>query len=217
MIHPHPPTPRALTRESLAQGAWVLARRDSDLADLLCCHGLPPMWGRRPGFASLLRIILEQQVSLASAATLYRKLQQRAGSVTPHRIARLGADGLRTAGLTRQKARYCIGLAERLLQGELNLSAIAAATDDTARRQLLAVPGLGPWSVDVYFLMALRRPDVWPMGDLALAVALQRLKGLAQRPDEDAQRKLTAAWSPWRSVAARILWMDYLSAKRRGN
>ncbi len=207
---------RALTRDTLVAAAKTLARRDPDLADLLGRHGVPPMWGRRPGFACLVQIILEQQVSLVAARTLYLRLVRVAGSVTPEAILQLGEDGLRNAGLTRQKASYCVGLAQKLLRQEIDLSAIAGGEDGAGREQLLAVPGLGPWTVDVYYLMALRRPDVWPQGDLALAIALKRAKRLRERPDATRQRAITKAWAPWRSVAARLLWQAYL-AHRSGN
>jgi DNA-3-methyladenine glycosylase II len=176
------------------------------------------MWARRPGFRALMRIILEQQVSLASADALVRRLESRIGPLTPAAVRGCGLRGLRRLGLTRQKATYCHGLAERVLDGDLDLRAVASAADDEGRRTLLAVPGLGPWSVDIYYLMALRRPDVWPRGDLALARALARVKRLDGTPDPERQHDLARVWAPWRSVAARMLWQYYLAldpAERR--
>jgi len=121
--------------------------------------------------------------------------------------------GLREFGLTRQKAGYCFGLAARVLDGTLDLARVARAPDADGRDALLAVPGLGPWSVDIYYLMALKRPDVWPQGDLALAAALHEVKGLDARPTKDQQYALALAWTPWRSVAARMLWAHYLAAR----
>lgn len=177
------------------------------------------MWARRPGFRSLVRIILEQQVSLASAEVLMRRLETRLGGLTPTAVHRHGVSGLRHLGLTRQKAVYCHGLAARLSDGRLDLRAVARGADAEGRQAMLAVPGLGPWSVDIYYLMALRRPDVWPRGDLALARALGRVKHLDGIPDLERQQAIAAAWSPWRSVAARMLWQHYLAmdpAERRG-
>lgn len=210
-----PPPPRALTRTALARGAEQLAAVDADLAALLDRLGLPPLWGRRPGFPTLIRIILEQQVSLASARTLYERLRRTVGEVTPRTIHARGEAGLRDFGLTRQKARYCYSLAERVLDGRLDLSAVARGPDGEGRRRLLAVPGLGPWSVDVYYLMALRRPDVWPRGDLALAVALRDIKDLRGTPSTREQEALAEPWRPWRSVAARLLWSHYLAERGR--
>ena len=134
-------------------------------------------------------------------------------ALSAERVDRIGVAGLRQLGVTRQKAAYCHGLARRVLDGTLDLAAVARASDDEGRRMLLDVPGLGPWSVDIYFLMALRRPDVWPRGDLALASALRDVKRLRTLPSHDEQQKLSQAWEPWRSVAARILWAHYLAQR----
>jgi len=202
--------PRVLTGPALAEGARELARRDPDLAAILERHGTPPMWGRRPGFATLVHIVLEQQVSIAAARTLFRRIGAALGGMTPANVAACGVRGLRRHGMTRQKASYCHGLATAVLAGGLNLAAIARAPDDEGRQELLQLRGIGPWSVDIYYLMALRRPDVWPDGDLALAAALHDVKRLRRRPDGVAQRRISSAWAPWRSVAARLLWQHYL-------
>lgn len=186
---------------------------DPDLAGILERLGEPPLWGRPPGFPTLIQIILEQQVSLAAARTVYGRLHARLGGITPERIHDMHITGLRDFGLTRQKAGYCFGLAARILDGTLDLARIARAPDEDGRAALLAVPGLGPWSVDIYYLMALRRPDIWPRGDLALAAALHEVKGLAVRPTRDEQHAMAREWMPWRSVAARMLWAHYLAAR----
>jgi DNA-3-methyladenine glycosylase II len=206
---------RSLTRALLGEGARHLAARDSDLARIHQRLGDPPIWGRRPGFPALVKIILEQQVSLRSAAAIYRRIDEHVGGMSPHTVNRIGVAGLRQIGVTRQKAAYCHGLARRVLDGRLDLGAVARASDEDGRRMLLEVPGIGPWSVDIYFLMALRRPDVWPRGDLALASALRDVKGLRTLPSHEQQLKLSDSWAPWRSVAARILWAHYLSARGR--
>jgi len=171
------------------------------------------LWGRRPGFPALVRIILEQQVSLAAALSLYRRLVRHLGGMTPPLMHAMGEAGLREFGLTRQKARYCHGLAVQVMDKGLDLSRVAKLPDDAGRSILLSVPGLGPWSVDIYYLMALRRPDVWPEGDLALASALRDVKRMRDVPTREMQREIAAAWSPWRSVAARLLWAHYLEAR----
>lgn len=206
--------PRALTRESLRLGARVLARRHPVFAGLLDRHGPPPLWGRRPGFPTLVRIILEQQVSLAAARTMYLRLCVALGGMRPEHVRAAGENTLRQLGLTRQKARYISLLADALDAGALDLSAVARAADRDGRQVLLALPGIGPWTVDIYYLMALRRPDIWPQGDLALADALHRVLGLAQRPDSSQQRALSDPWAPWRSVAARMFWQSYLATPR---
>ncbi len=206
-------TPRTLTRQALHEASGQLAARDSTLAGIRERLGTPPMWGRRPGYATVVRIILEQQVSLASARTLYRRLHTHLGGMTPERVAASSVTALREFGLTRQKAGYCHGLALRLQDGSLDLTAVARAPDQAGRAALLDVPGLGPWSVDIYYLMALRRPDVWPTGDLALAVALRELKRMKRLPTREEQQRMARRWAPWRSVAARMLWAHYLEAR----
>lgn len=205
---------RGLTREGLLRGVSELSKSDADLAAVVRRFGPPPMWSRRPGFATLVRIILEQQVSLASADAAYTRLRGALGRVTARRVAASSLPELRDHGLTRQKAGYCRDLAELTLAGGLDLRGLEDADDSTARRALLQVRGIGPWSADVYMLMALGRPDVWPDGDLALAEATRQVKRLRARPTDDRLRRLASAWSPWRSVAARILWHHYLSDRR---
>ena len=207
--------PRRLTRESLAHATRSLAAADPLLRRLHARHGVPPMWGRRSGFVTLFRIILEQQVSLDAARTMYRRIDAALGGLAPETVAAAGVDGLRLLGLTRQKASYADGLARRVIDGSLDLRAIARSDDSTARAALLAVPGIGPWSADIYFLMALRRPDVWPTGDLALAVTLRDRLRLPALPSREVQHAIAARWAPWRSVAARLLWADYLAARGR--
>lgn len=142
---------------------------------------------------------------------MYERLRSHVGSVAPDAIANLGVRGLRRLGFTRQKASHCQELAQWVRRGQLDLQAIARTADAAGRQALLEVRGLGPWSVDIYYLMALRRPDVWPQGDLALADAVFRVKRLPSRPAPSVLSRLAVQWAPWRSVAARILWHFYLS------
>ena len=132
---------------------------------------------------------------------MYRRIDTHVGGLNPQALERIGVAGLRRLGVTRQKAAYCHGLAQRVIDGTLDLAAIARAADDEGRRMLLDVPGLGPWSVDIYYLMALRRPDVWPRGDLALAIALREVKGLLAAVVRTATAAFAASWAPWRSGA----------------
>jgi len=194
--------------------AHELATVDPDLAGILARHGPPPLWAREPGFATLAAIILEQQVSLRSGAAALARLERAAGGLDPARVVALGEERAREAGLTRQKARYVVGLAERVIDGRLDPDALAAATDDDVRERLLEVPGIGRWTADIYLLMALGRPDVWPDGDLALAGAMRRAKNLEVLPDAAAQRAIAEAWRPFRAVAARLLWQAYLAGER---
>jgi DNA-3-methyladenine glycosylase II len=207
-------TPRQLTRSSLARGVEHLCALEPAFRAQVEQLGPPPLWERDPGFATLVRIILEQQVALASADALRRRLEQQLGGITPRRIADAGEDGLRALGMTRQKSSYCVGIAEQVLGGRLDFDELGRADDDTAFAMLVALRGVGPWTAHIYQLMALRRPDVWPTGDLALLLALAQLRGLPEKPDNALAAELTAHWAPFRAVGARLLWQAYLN--RRG-
>lgn len=204
-----------LTSDLLASGARALARRDAALAAVVARYGIPPMWGRRAGFATLVQIVLEQQVSLASGRAAFARLVALAGEATPERIAALSEVRLRTAGLTRQKAAYIRELALATLDGRFDPLRLARLDDDDAREALLALHGIGRWTADIYLLMALRRADVWPSGDLAIAIAAREVKGLRRVPTADELDRLAEPWRPWRAVAARILWHHYLNSPRR--
>jgi DNA-3-methyladenine glycosylase II len=203
-----------LDESGLAAAVRELAIIDPDLAGIAERHGHPPLWAREPGFETLVRIILEQQVSLASAEAARQRLVLAAGAVEPDSIVAAGEDALRDAGLTRQKARYLVRFASDVLDGTLDLTAVAAASDDEARARLTAVLGIGRWTADIYLLMALGRPDVWPAGDLALAGAMRRAKDLDTLPTNADQEVIAEAWRPWRAVAARLLWHAYLAGER---
>ena len=209
-----PSTRTRLDDAGLLEAVRELAATDSDLAGIVERHGPPPRWGREPGFESLVRIILEQQISLASAEAARLRLVGATGAIEPEAIAAAGEEALRAAGQTRQKSRYLVGLARDVLDGRLDLDAVAAADDDEARAQLMRVVGIGRWTADIYLLMALGRPDVWPSGDLALAGSMRRAKGLAALPTAAEQEVITDTWLPWRAVAARLLWHAYLAGER---
>jgi DNA-3-methyladenine glycosylase II len=171
------------------------------------------MWLRQPGYATLVWIILGQQVSQASAAAMYLRLSSSLGRITPYKVLAKTQMELRRFGLTRQKARYCQELATALLNKTLDLPGLSNMPDDQVRVELMRVIGLGRWSADIYLLMALQRPDVWPRGDLALYKAFRCLKGQAHTAQE--LDKLADDWRPWRSVAARILWHEYISNRQK--
>lgn len=172
------------------------------------------MWTRKPGFPTLVLIILEQQVSLASARAAFDKLAAAATPLTPARFLEFDDASLKAFGFSRQKTLYTRLFAESILLGKLNLHALHAMDDTSARSTLLQLKGIGPWTADIYLLMAMRRPDIWPSGDLALAVAIQKVKRLKKRPSVERMHELSQAWQPWRAVAARMLWHFYLSTPR---
>jgi DNA-3-methyladenine glycosylase II len=190
-----------------------LAIRDQDLARVITAYGAPPLWVREPGFPSLVYIILEQQVSLASARAAFQRLRAVANPLTPARFLKLSAEQLRQIGFSRQKTLYTRLLAEALVMRYLDLKDLHDLPDDTARKFLIALKGIGAWTADIYLLSALRRPDIWPIGDLALAVAVQEVKRLHSRPSPERLEKLSQPWRPYRAVAARLFWHAYLSKR----
>jgi DNA-3-methyladenine glycosylase II len=208
--------PTALTPDLLGQAVAHLAERDPDLGAVVARFGAPPLWDRVTGFPTLVHIILEQQVSLASAQAAFDRLSGAVDPLTPGAFLRLGDAALLAIGFSRQKARYVRELAAAVLDGSLDLDGLAALEDDEARDALLAQSGIGPWTATIYLLMCLRRPDVWPAGDIALQQAVAEVKALPARPDPSRMDELAEPWRPWRAVAARILWHHYLSSRGRG-
>jgi DNA-3-methyladenine glycosylase II len=172
------------------------------------------LWDRPPGFGTLVNILLEQQVSLASARAAFDRLVAATDPLIPERFLRLTDDELLAIGFSRQKARYGRALATALIDGTLDLDGLAALDDESAQRSLEAIPGIGRWTSTIYLLMVLGRPDVWPAGDMALATAVAQAKVLPTRPGPDELAILGEAWRPWRSVAARLFWHDYLARRR---
>ena len=206
-------SPQALTEISLHRAAKTLARRDHDLASIFSSLGPPPLWARPPGFSTLVKIILEQQVSLASAASLFARLKKNTTPFRPARLIELGETHLKSQGLTRQKTAYCLDLAEALHNKRLRPGQLPRMSDADVKAALMEIKGLGSWSADVYLLMVLRRPDIFPATDLALVTAATELKQLPTRPNTVQFLEMAEAWRPYRSVAARMLWQFYL-AKR---
>jgi DNA-3-methyladenine glycosylase II len=205
-----------LTQPAFAAALQTLCAADAALGGVVAEFGAPELRLRRPGFATLILLILEQQVSLASArASFERLVGALGGEPAPAGFLALDGDELKAIGLSRQKARYGRALAEAVADGSLDLEALGGLDDAAGRAALMTIPGIGNWTADVYLMMALGRPDIWPVGDLALAVAAERVMELNQRPSPDALTRLGERWRPWRAVAARILWHYYLATVRK--
>ncbi|MBX3053027.1 MAG: DNA-3-methyladenine glycosylase 2 family protein [Caldilineaceae bacterium] len=200
-----------LNSEILISASDALASQDPDLAGVIDRFGYPPLWPREAGFPTLLKLILEQQVSLASAQATYDRLLAAVDELTPESLLALDDEALRRVGFSRQKSRYGRLLAEAVGSGSLDVESLAHLDDESVRVELQKITGIGPWTAEVYLLMVLLRPDVWPRGDVALATAAQQVKGLPARPSQAELHHLAEQWRPWRSVAARILWHHYLS------
>jgi len=202
-----------LNNERLSKAVKYLSKKDKDLAALYEADGVPPLWARRPGFTTLIKIILEQQVSLASAKAVYRKLERNIKPFTPIRFEELGIAYLKSLGITRQKSSYCINIAAAILHEKMDLKSLNNMNDDDAKEMLKRIKGIGSWTADIYLLMALCRPDIWPSGDIALAKSMRKIKRLKSYPTYEKQVKIAKKWQPYRSVAARMLWQHYINNK----
>ena len=202
--------PAPLTPKTFSQAIAFVCDSDPDLAHILTILEPPPFRTRKPGFASLMHIILEQQVSLASAKASFDRLRRAVSPLTPERFLKLGDARLKACGFSRQKTAYGQNLAKAIVGGHLKLSALETKDDQSVRSELLKIKGIGPWTANIYLLTVLRRPDIWPGEDLALAVAAQKIKRLKKRPTPKALESLSMVWKPWRAVAARLLWHYYI-------
>jgi DNA-3-methyladenine glycosylase II len=200
---------------SLAAATAALAARDPGLGGVVARFGVPPLWAREPGFPTLVHLILEQQVSLASAQAAFDRLREATDPLTPAAFLELDDVRLLAIGFSRQKTRYGRALASAVATGGLDLAALPALDDAGVDAALTAVPGIGPWTATIYRLMVLGRADAWPVGDIALAQAIAEVRGLERRPTSGEMAALAEGWRPWRAVAARILWHHYLSVRGR--
>ena len=207
---------KPLSTRTLATACKLLADADPIFSRVRGSYGTPPLWDRPQGFATLLQIILEQQVSLASARACFDKLTTRLGTVTPEGILTLSDAELKTVGFSRQKTAYARHLSGAVVEGRIDLDRLPTLPDADAKAELIALKGVGEWTSDIYLLMALLRPDVMPKGDIALHAAYQKLAGLDSRPNSDDFVAMAEKWKPFRSAAARLLWHFYLSDGRQG-
>ena len=205
----------ALTPPAYRRAVALLVERDADLGRAVSEAPDPPFWQRDPGFPTLVLLILEQQVSIASALAAYNRLIAAVGDLTPGSLLDLDDHAMRSIGFSRQKTRYVRSLASAIVEGRLDLTALTRLSDADARTVLIASPGIGPWTADTYLLSALRRPDVWPAGDRALQVAAAEVKRLSDVPGPVELSAIAEPWRPYRAVAARILWHHYLTVRRK--
>ena len=209
------PVIRPLTRRTLLSAVRGLTHADPALAASVERFGPPPLWAREPTYATLVHLILEQQVSLASARAAFDRLEVAlASGVEPRALLELSDAQLRAIGFSRQKAGYARDLAAALADG-FDLEGLADLPDEEVRSSLMRLRGIGRWTADIYLIMCLRRPDVWPHGDQALATAALELLELRARPTFDALELRARSWRPHRATAARILWHHYLCVRGR--
>lgn len=207
---------RTINHRDLAGACKELSTIDPDLARVFDVYGVPPLWDRPQGFATLVHIILEQQVSLASAKACFDKLVLRLGELTPASLLTLDDPEMKTVGFSRQKTSYARHLAEAVLEERFDFDGLHSLPDDGAKHELMQLKGVGHWTADIYLLMAMLRADIMPRGDLALHIAWQKLTDSAERPGSDDFIEIAEHWRPYRSVAARMLWHFYLSERNNG-
>ena len=206
-----------ITGQNLASFCRILAEKDSTLAFVYENHGAPPLWKRGEYFSTLVHIILEQQVSLASALAAFNKLQEKIGDITPEAVLKLSDEELRSAYFSRQKSVYVRELAKAVSSGKLDLQKLNKLSDENVKEKLTQIKGIGRWTADIYLLMAMARPDIMPKGDLALHIAWQKLTKSENRPNSEEFQIIAEKWKPLRSVAARLLWHFYLQMKKNIN
>lgn len=191
----------------------VLAEKDPDLKKILDAYGYPPIWVRKQEFASLVHIILEQQVSLASAKAAYDKLYEYIGKITPSKLLALSDQELRQCYFSRQKTVYVRELAKAIISKKIKLSALSHLPDEKIREQLTAIKGVGNWTVDIYLLFSLQRLDVFPIGDLAMVNSMKEIKGLIKTTSKEELVQIAESWRPYRSIAVHLLWHHYIKKR----
>jgi DNA-3-methyladenine glycosylase II len=188
-----------------------LAAKDADLAYILNTYSYPPLWSRPNTFETLVHIILEQQVSLASALSALNKLKERMQELTPSRLLLLTDEEMRACYCSRQKTIYIKYLAEALLSGQINLTELEQLPNDAIRAKLITLKGIGNWTIDIYLMFVLQRADIFPVGDLAAVNALKRVKSLPSATTKEELIIIAEGWKPYRTIATMMLWHWYLS------
>lgn len=205
---------RQFTKDNFINICDQLSKKDKDLKKIIKLHGHPPMWTRPATFQTLILIILEQQVSLASAYAAFKKLKQKVGYITPAKILSLTDTELRACYFSRQKIIYARELAKTIQNKQINLKKLSLTADDAIRIELKRIKGIGDWSVDVYLMHALQRTDLFPLGDIALVNSLKETKQLHPKITKEEMLALAESWRPYRTIASIILWHAYI--KKRG-
>ncbi len=187
-----------------------LGKKDKHLRSIIKTHGYPPLWSRAPSFTTLINIILEQQVSLASARAAFLKLQEKIGHITPEKILLLSDWELKTCYFSRQKIIYARHLATAIVNKELVFDELNILPDEAIKTQLKKIKGIGDWTVDVYLMMSLNRCNCFPTGDIALIKSIKEVKDLPAETTKEEILQIAEAWKPYRTVAAFLLWHAYI-------
>jgi len=192
----------------------TLAEKDKHLEAVIREYGYPPMWTRPNTFQTLILTILEQQVSLASAYAAFKKLKEKTGTVTPGKILSLTDEELRSCYFSRQKIIYARELARAVVSGQVRLKKFETHHEDEVRTALKKIKGIGDWTVDVYLMHALRRTDLFPIGDIALVNSLKHVKALPGNTGKEEMLAIAESWRPYRTIASMILWHAYIKRKK---
>jgi len=195
----------------MQESIHFLSQKDEVLKTIIADFGLPIIQKREEGFASMCHIILEQQVSIASAKAAYEKLVNLVGKVDPFNISNATDEDLRTCGISRQKTLYLKDLAQRVISKELDFSSLPMKSEQQIRNELIQIKGVGNWSIDVYLMFCMQSQDIIPLGDIAIKNTLVELYNC--QSDEE-MLAISSNWEPFRTVASFIIWHYYL--KKRG-
>ena len=199
-----------LDQEVLKKGLRHLKIKDPDLKVIIRnLKGDIPFFKRDSNFRGLVNLIIEQQLSIASARAIFNRLNNILDSFTPKNFLKLNEESLQKIGLSRQKVLYCITLANACCSGEMDFSAIKKMSNEDAIQYLTKLKGIGNWTAQCYLLGALGRRDAWPSSDLGLQIAIQRIKGLDKKPNVLTTEQIAEPWRPYRGVAALVLWSTY--------
>ncbi len=202
----------AFSEKNFHQLCNILARKDADIKAIIEQYGYPPLWSRKAGFETLIHIILEQQVSLASARAALLKLKEKIGVVTPAKLLQLTDAELKACYFSRQKTVYARCLAEAVLSKKLSIAKLEQLPDEDIRHQLTCIKGIGNWTVDVFLMMVLHRNDLFPTGDIALMNSVRHVKQMPNATKEELLQ-LAEIWKPYRTIAAFVFWHAYIKRK----
>ncbi|GAA0408771.1 DNA-3-methyladenine glycosylase [Cocleimonas flava] len=201
-----------MNNKIIKQGLDEIATRDSDVATALLQLGYPEPRIRPPGFETFFSIVVGQQLSTHAAAAIMLRARELLPELTAEKVLAVTDEQLRSIGLSKQKTTYIQGMAEAIAQGEFTPESLETMDDEEAIKAIVALKGFGPWSAEIYLMFSLQRTDIFPSGDLALLVALQKLKGLDEKPTPAEAKKIIEHWSPWRSIGSLFLWHYYHGA-----
>ena len=188
---------------------FYLVKKDKDLINLFKSYTNFGEYSRNKGFKGLLQLIIEQQLSVASAKAIYKKMKLKLKSISPEALLNTSDLDLKECGLSKQKISYLKGLALNCVNKEINFKELHKLDDELLIEEITRIKGIGPWTAQCYMLASLKREDIWPVADLGLMEAVKRIKNLEKRPSEEEMEKISQIWRPYRSIVANVLWASY--------